>query len=371
MNEALIPFLDLARQDVELAAELSRAFSLFLRHGIHILGPEVYALEEEFASFCGTAAGVGVASGTDALLLALKSLGARPGDEVITAALSAPPTAVAVSLAGAVPVFADIDPVTHCIDPSSISERITPHSRFLLVVHLYGRMADMPALSALAREHDLVLIEDCAQAHGAALAGKRAGAWGRAGCYSFYPTKNLGAYGDGGMVVTGDAELASRLRSLRDYGRVDRDRLGEIGLNSRLDELQAALLRVKLRRLEGWNRRRREQARRYLEELAGLPLRLPCWDGGDEHCFHLFVVECEERDALRSHLDGKGVGCAVHYPVPLHLQKPYLEDGVPSFSCPNAERAAAQVLSLPLHPFLRDEEQERVIEAVRDFFRRR
>ncbi len=363
-----IPFLDLSRQDAELAAELNEAFSLFLRRGIHVLGPEVSSLESEFAAFCGTSAGVGLASGTDALLLALKALGAQSGDEVITPALSAPPTAVAVSLAGAVPVYTDIDATTLCIDPSLVAERITARSRFLLVVHLYGRMADMGPLAAAAREHGLILLEDCAQAHGAAVSGKAAGTWGRAGSYSFYPTKNLGAYGDGGMVVTDDAGLAERLRSLRDYGRIDRDRLGEIGFNSRLDELQAALLRVKLGHLERWNRRRRELARRYLEGLDGLPLRLPRWDGGEEHCFHLFVVECEEREALRSHLEERGIQAAVHYPVPLHRQPPYRDGGAPPRSFPVTERVAAQALSLPLYPYLREDEQERIVEAVRDFF---
>ncbi len=350
MKAVEVPFLDLSRQDKELAGELAEAFSRFLHGGTYILGPEVSSLEKEFASACGASAGIGVASGTDALLLALKALGVRPGDEVITPALSAPPTAVAVSLAGAVPVFVDIDAETRCMDPASLRDKVTPRSRFLLVVHLYGRMADMPSLSEAAGDHDLVLVEDCAQAHGAAMTGKKAGTWGKAGCYSFYPTKNLGAYGDAGMVVTDDEEFASRLRSLRDYGRVDRDRLGEIGLNSRLDELQAALLRVKLRYLDGWNRRRRELARRYLEGLAGLPLRLPQWDGEEDHCFHLFVVECEEREALRSHLDDRGIQTAVHYPLPLHLQRPYLQGGVPACSCPVAERLAEQALSLPLYP---------------------
>jgi dTDP-3-amino-3,4,6-trideoxy-alpha-D-glucose transaminase len=364
-----VPFLDLSRQDAELREELAGALSDFLRRGIYILGPEVSALEEKYASFCGASLGIGVASGTDALLLALKASGVRPGDEVITAALSAPPTAVAISLSGAVPVFTDIDPVTRCIDPALIRERVTPRSRFLLVVHLYGRMADMPALAAVARDHGLILVEDCAQAHGAATMGKMAGTWGQAGCFSFYPTKNLGAYGDGGMVVTDDGELAARLRSLRDYGRTHRDRLGEIGFNSRLDELQAAFLLVKLGRLEEWNRRRRELAGRYMKELDGLPLSLPQWDEAEDHCFHLFVVECEEREALRSHLEDKGIQTAVHYPVPLHLQQPYLEGDIPTCSCPVAERVAEQALSLPLYPYLRDSEQEMVIAAVHDFFR--
>jgi dTDP-4-amino-4,6-dideoxygalactose transaminase len=363
-----VPFLDLSRQDIELDDELAEAFSLFLRRGHFILGPEVSSLEGEFAFFCGAGSGVGVASGTDAITLALKASGAREGDEVITTALSAPPTAVAVSLAGARPVFADIDPVTFNLDPRAIGGLVTARTRFLLVVHLYGRMADMPELSRIAENHGLVLLEDCAQAHGASLQGVKAGAWGKAGCYSFYPTKNLGAYGDGGMVVTADIALAERVRGLRDYGKVDRDHLGEIGLNSRLDELQAAFLRIKLRRLEGWNLRRRELARRYLEGLDGLPLILPSWDEEESHCFHLFVVSCDERDALRAHLRSEGIETAVHYPVPLHLQKPYRETGAHAAPCPAAESAVRRVLSLPLYPHLTDSEQDKVIEAVRGYF---
>ena len=368
MSTTEVPFLDLSRQDTELAGELQQIFARFLQRGSFILGAEVARLEEEFSSFCGVGEGIGVASGTDALLLALKALGVKAGDEVITPALSAPPTAVAVSLSGAIPTFVDIDPVTRCIDPHLLEGALSPRSRFLLVVHLYGRMANMKGLAEAAENHGLVLIEDCAQAHGASLEGRKAGTWGRAGCYSFYPTKNLGAYGDAGMVVTSDAELAARLRSLRDYGRVDRDRLGEIGLNSRLDELQASLLRLKLRYLEGWNSRRRELARRYLDGLGGLPLRLPDWDGGGDHCFHLFVVEYDDRESLRLHLESRGIRTVVHYPVPLHLQEPYLVDGRPAFSCPVAERTAGRALSLPLYPHLKDGEQERVIEAVRGFF---
>ncbi|MEW6553330.1 MAG: DegT/DnrJ/EryC1/StrS family aminotransferase [Actinomycetota bacterium] len=370
MNAAAVPFLDLSRQDRELADELGLAFSRFLQGGIFILGPEVSSLEKEFASSCGARAGVGVASGTDALLLALKAAGARPGDGVITPALSAPPTAVAVSLSGAEPVFVDIDADTRCMDPEALRRGITPRSRFVLVVHLYGRMADMTSLARAAAENDLVLIEDCAQAHGAAMAGRAAGTWGKAGCFSFYPTKNLGAYGDAGMIVTADEEYASRLRGLRDYGRVDRDHLGEIGQSSRLDELQAALLRVKLPRLDAWNRRRRELASNYLDGLAGLPLRLPQWDRKEDHCFHLFVVECERRDSLRSYLEGRGIQTAVHYPLPLHLQRPYLRSGFDTGSFPVAERLAQQAISLPLYPHLTDAEQEMVIGAVRDYFRR-
>lgn len=370
MGDILVSFLDLTCRDGDMEAELAAAFTRFLRGGRFILGPEVSAFEEEFASYCGVRHAVGVASGTDAIVLALKALGISPGDEVITPALSAPPTAVAVTLAGGRPVFVDIDPTSRCIDPREVEKAVGARTRFLLAVHIYGRLADMEVLSRTAHELGLQLVEDCAQAHGARIDGRSGGHWGQAGCYSFYPTKNLGAYGDGGAVITGDAELAKRLRSLRDYGRIDRDRLEEIGMNSRLDELQAAFLRVKLRRLESWNRRRRELALRYQEGLGDLPLDLPSWDGGEGHCFHLWVAGCDRRDALRAYLAEKGVETAVHYPLPLHFQKPYLVGGRPAFSCPNAERFCARAISLPLHPFLSDRQQEAVISAVRGFYRR-
>ncbi len=363
-----VPFLDLARQHEEIGEEVLDALERLLRSGRFVLGPEVEAFENEFAAYCGCRAGIGVASGTDAITLALKALGAGPGDEVVTAAFSAPPTAVAISLAGAVPVFADIDPDSRTIDPGLVAEAVSSRTRFLVIVHLYGRMARMPELMQVAERLGLVVIEDCAQAHGASLQGRKAGSWGHAGCYSFYPTKNLGAYGDGGMVVAGDEELATRLHRLRDYGRGDRDRLEEIGLNSRLDELQAALLRIKLGRLETWNRRRRLLAGRYLEGLADLPLALPAWDGEENHCFHLFVVESDDREALRAHLDKRGIGTGIHYSVPLHLQGPYLPGGSPPAPCPVSERLAKRALSLPLFPQMSESEQEQVIAAIREFF---
>ncbi len=366
MSAPRIPFLDLTRQDRELEEELTQVFSSFLRRGRHILGPEVESLEEELASFCGTKHGVGVASGTDALILALRGLGLGEGDEVILPAFTAPPTAVAVVLAGAVPVFADVDPRDLTLDPRSVERRLTPRTRCILPVHLFGRPADMPALVEIAERHGLFLVEDCAQSHGASLEGRKTGSFGAAGCFSFYPTKNLGAYGDGGMVVTSDGELARELRCLRDYGRVDRDLLARVGLNSRLDELQAAFLRVKLRRLPEWNRRRVEMARRYIQAFADLPLSLPECRKGEGHVYHIFAVSSDRRDDLRRHLAEKGVETVVHYPLPLHRQPPFR--GYPGPPCPGAEEASRRVLSLPLYPHLSPEEQEGVIAAVRSFF---
>lgn len=366
MKAPKVPFLDLTRQDRELEEELQRAFSSCLERGRYILGPEVEALEAEMASLCGVRHGVGVASGTDALALALRGLGIGEGDEVIVPALTAPPTAVAVALVGAVPVFADVDRRSLTLDPASAVERIAPRTRCMIPVHLYGRPADMNTLEDIANQHGLLLVEDCAQSHGAALDGKTTGSFGAAGCFSFYPTKNLGGYGDGGMVVTSLPELARELRCLRDYGRVERDLLARIGPNSRLDELQAALLRIKLRRLPEWNRRRRELARRYLDSLSDLPLGLPECREGEEHVFHVFAITSDRRDALRRHLEERGVETVVHYPLPVHLQPPFR--GYPGPPCPVAEEAARRVLSLPLYPHLTPEEQDVVIEAVRSFF---
>lgn len=360
-----IPFLDLTRQARELQAELKEAFSRILASGSYILGEEVEAFEREFAAYCGAAWGIGVASGTDALTLTLRALGVGPGKEVVLPAFSAPPTAVAVALTGARPVFADVDPVTSNIDPHDAETKIGERTAALVVVHLYGKMADMPSLVKIAEDHGVPLVEDCAQAHGASLGGKGAGTWGIAGCYSFYPTKNLGALGDAGMVVTNDAVLAERLRSMRDYGRRDRDTLDTVGHNSRLDELQAALLRVKLAYLSEWNSRRREIAMYYRERLEGLPVRLPEFDSQD-HSLHLFVLDTSARDELREYLLRQGIQTVVHYPVPLHRQPPFQDGSQP---CPVAEEKVLRVISLPLYPQMREDEIERTAEAVIGFFR--
>jgi dTDP-4-amino-4,6-dideoxygalactose transaminase len=366
VNPDKIPFLDLSRQESEISDKSAKAFARVLAVGNFILGEELAAFEEEFASYCGAPYGVGVASGTDSLVLALKAMGLESGDTVLVPGFSAPPTAIAIALAGGRPVFVDIDPRSYNIDPGLLETAAAGSgARFLLVVHLYGGLADMSRIIDVSEGLGLSVLEDCAQAHGAAADGKMAGTWGVAGAYSFYPTKNLGAYGDGGLVITGDEEVAGRLRALRNYGMSGRDHLEEVGMNSRLDELQAAILRVKLKRLEVWNARRKELASRYLQALAGLPLRLPAWKGGEEHCFHLFVVSCEERNRLAEYLEINGIRTAIHYPIPLNQQKPFREGAA---SCPESERAARSVLSLPLYPALREEEQERVIDVIKDFF---
>ncbi|MFQ3662132.1 MAG: DegT/DnrJ/EryC1/StrS family aminotransferase [Chloroflexaceae bacterium] len=366
-----VPFGDLARQAAELDPEVSGALIRVARSGWYILGNEVTAFEAEFAAFCGAEACVGVASGADALYLALTALDVGPGDEVITVANACVYQVAAILQTGARPVFVDIDPATHTLDPALLEAAITPRTRVLLPVHLYGRTADMAAIWSIARLYDLKVVEDAAQAHGAryrsepgALVGGGASA---ICCFSFYPSKNLGALGDGGALTTGDPDLAARLRRLRMYGWGEKYIAVEAGgRNSRLDELQAAVLRVKLRRLAAWNQARRERAAWYRELLAGLPLELPADDPG--HVYHLFVVQCDNRDALRRHLLEAGVGCDVHYPVPAHVQPAYAALGYRQGALPHTERAATRVLSLPLFPELTRAEVEAVARSVRSFF---
>ncbi len=366
-----VPFGDLARQAAELDPEVTEALTRVARSGWYILGNEVAAFEAEFAAFCGAEACVGVASGADALYLALTALDVGPGDEVITVANACIYQVAAILQTGARPVFVDIDPATHTLDPALLEAAITPRTRVLLPVHLYGRTANMAAIWSIARLYDLKVVEDAAQAHGARYCSEPGTLVGGGAsaicCFSFYPSKNLGALGDGGALTTGDPELAARLRRLRMYGWGEKYIAIEAGgRNSRLDELQAAVLRVKLRRLAAWNQARRERAAWYRELLAGLPLELPADDPG--HVYHLFVVQCDNRDALRRHLLEAGVGCDVHYPVPAHVQPAYAALGHRRGALPHTERAATRVLSLPLFPELTRVEVEAVARSVRSFF---
>ncbi len=380
-TDTTIPMGDLRRQHARIAAELEAAALRVLQGGWYILGSEVRAFEEEWAHFCGVEHAVGVANGTDALYLALAALGIGSGDEVITVANAGVYQAMAIGQTGASAVFVDTLPTQHTMDPAALERAITPRTRAVIPVHLYGRMADMPALLAVARRHRLAVVEDAAQAHGAwravATGGhsgdegarRRAGAWGTLACFSFYPSKNLGAAGDGGAVVTSDAALAERLRRLRQYGWDEKYHTAEDhGRNSRLDELHAALLRVKLRYLERWNAERRERAAWYADMLAGSGLVLPPHEAG--HVYHLYVVEVEhnQRDRLRAHLTAHGIGSDVHYPVPAHRQA-VLRGGTPARrgTLPATERLAQRALSLPLSPELTRAEAERVAAAVHAF----
>ncbi len=359
-----IPFVDLRASYLELRDELDAAALEVLRSGWYVLGPQVRAFEEEFAAWLGLPDAAGVASGTDALLLALLACGIGPGDEVITPSHTAVATVAAIELAGARPVFADIRPDTFTLDPGSAAAAITPATRAIVAVHLYGQMADMDALAALANRHGLILVEDCAQAHGATSQGRLAGAVGDIACFSFYPTKNLGAAGDGGLVASARPALVERVRSLRQYGWRERYISAESGLNSRLDELQAALLRVKLRRLDAWNLRRQALAGRYDELLTGTGVTTPAVTPGNRHVYHLYVVRSAQRDRLQAHLARCGIGTAIHYPVPVH-QQPAYRHLAPAGGLPVTEHAAAEILSLPMYPQMPLDHVVQVAQCVR------
>ena len=342
-----------------------------LEGGTYILGREVEAFEREWARFCGAAASAGVANGTDALALALvASEAVRPGkrDEVITAPLTAGYTALGILNAGGLPVFSDVDPETYTLDPRGLERALTQRTRAVVPVHLYGRMSEMEAVCDFAERRGLFVVEDAAQAHGARLAGRRAGAWGHAAAFSFYPTKNLGAYGDGGAVTSNDARLIERVRELRQGGHPSAMSAGVAGRNSRLDELQAAALRVKLRRLDAWNRRRRQLANTYRRLLSRGVKRLVLPSKvaeTDSHVFHLYVVRHPERERLRAHLAARGVETLIHYPTPLHRQPLFRRRG--QHPLPETERLTDEILSLPLYPQLRDEELRAVADAVIEF----
>jgi dTDP-3-amino-3,4,6-trideoxy-alpha-D-glucose transaminase len=359
-----IPFLSLV-PDGETAREAREAVDRVIARGWFVLGPEVEAFEAEFAAASGAAHAVGVGTGTDAIALILRALGIGPGDEVITTPLSAAYTALAVMMAGARPVFADIDPSRLTIDPAQVARAIGPRTRAILPVHLYGQAADMAALERLASQHGLALVEDCCQAHLATAAGRPVGTIGAAGAFSFYPTKNLGAFGDGGAVVTNDRALADRIRRLRNGGQVDRYRHDAFGVNSRLDEMQAAILRARLPHLAGWTARRRALAAVYRSALAGGPVDVPPeHDAG--HVYHLFVVRARGRAALQARLSAGGIETLVHYPIPIPRQPAMA--GTNPHDCPEAARACDEVLSLPLHPGLTDHEAAGVVTALKGHY---
>ena len=362
-----IPLVDLKAAYRRLQAEIDAAIARVLAGGWYILGPEVSAFEAEFAAYLGVEHAVGVASGTDAVLLALRALGVGPGDEVITVAHTAVATVAAIELAGATPRFVDIDPATYTLDPAQLAAAITPRTRAIIPVHLYGAPADMDAVLTVAHAHNLLVIEDCAQAHGARYRGQMVGTLGDAAAFSFYPTKNLGALGDGGAVATNRPEVAERLRLLHQYGWRERYVSDVAGMNSRLDELQAAILRVRLRHLDAENAARRRLAARYDAALAGLPISLPPARPADMPVYHLYVIRAAARDALAAHLNARGIGTGVHYPVPVHRQPAYAHLGYGPGSLPATEAAAAEVLSLPMHPDLPPTAIDMVAAAVRAF----
>jgi dTDP-4-amino-4,6-dideoxygalactose transaminase len=367
-----VPFLDLARQYRQLREEIDRGIGRALSSGWYILGEELAAFEREFAAYCGARHAVGVGSGTDALHLALRACGIGPGDAVITAPNTAVPTACAISSAGARPVFVDIDPETYTLDPERLRAYLkaqppSTRARAIIPVHLFGHPADMDPILEVAVEYGLKVIEDAAQAHGAEHAGRKVGRLGDAGCFSFYPTKNLGAYGDAGMVVTDSDEVAHRVRMMRNYGEEAKYRNRTRGFNSRLDELQSAILRIKLGYLEAWVAARRDLARLYGERLARTPLVLPIESPRTKHCYHLYVVRSADRDRLRRHLEEHGIGTGTHYPMPVHYQEAYRDLGYASGDFPHAERSCREILSLPLYPELAEEEVRYVCSAIGRF----
>lgn len=360
-----IPVLDLKAQYATIREEIQAAINNVLENQHFILGPEVKALEQEVARYCGRKYAVGVASGTDALLLGLKACGIGPGDEVIVPSFTFIATADCVSLLGATPVFAEVDPNTFNLDPDDVSARITSRTRAVVPVHLYGQCADLDPLLDLAQSHGLKVVEDCAQAIGATYRGRLAGSIGDVGCFSFFPSKNLGGYGDGGMVLTDSDELHRHLISLRAHGSTKKYFSEEQGWNSRLDELQAAILRVKLRHLPQWTKQRRATAGRYDDLLRGLPgLSIPQRNGFGEHVFHQYTVRIPHRDQVQKRLAGFGISTMVYYPVPIHLQPIYAGLNYENGSFPITERISQEVLSLPMFPELTEAQSEYVAQGL-------
>ncbi len=364
-----VPLLDLKRQYQTIKPELDAALMNVLAHAQFILGPEVKQFEEKAAAFCGARHAIGVASGTDALLLALRASGVEPGDEVITSTFSFFASAGVISRLGAMPVFADIDPKTYNVTAEQIAKKITSKTKAVMPVHLYGQMADMDPIMELANSKRLPVIEDAAQAIGAKYKDKKAGTIGRFGCFSFFPSKNLGGLGDGGMVTCSSDEDAEMIRKLRVHGSKPKYFHGIVGYNSRLDTLQAAALSVKLKHLEAWTEGRRKKAARYNHLLVGLPVEAPLEPDYNYHIYHQYTLAVPKRDELRKFLTGQEIGTEIYYPLPLHQQECYVSLGYKKGSLPVAEKRAVEVLSLPIFPELTDAEQDFVVSSIREFYR--
>lgn len=363
-----IPFVDLKAQYQDIKNEVLEAIATALDGMNLFLGENTRALEREFARYCETSFAVGVGSGTDALYLALRACGVAPGDEVITVSHTFIATAEAIFMAGARPVFVDIEPKSYNMDPAQVKAAITPRSRAIVPVHLYGYPADMDPILDLAKEYGLKVISDACQAHGATYRGKSAGALGDAAAFSFYFSKNLGAYGEAGMVTTSDEEVASKIRVLRDHGSAEKYSHTDIGVNSRLDELQAAVLRVKLRYLDEWIARRRANAEIYNSLLPGGSVGMPDEFPGWKHAYHLYVIETDHRDALQQWLGSRGVATGIHYPVPIHEQPAMKRYGHAQGSLPITESKARRILSLPMYPELTMAQIQHVAGCVQEFY---
>jgi dTDP-4-amino-4,6-dideoxygalactose transaminase len=359
-----IPLVDLGAQYQSIKPAVLEAIANIL-DGMHLfLGEQVTGFEREFADFCGARHCIGVGSGTDALVLALRAAGVGPGDEVLTVSNTFIATVEAIYLVGATPVLVDIDPDTYTMDPHQIEAHLTPKTRAILPVHLYGQLADMERICAIARRHSLVVIEDACQAHGATRRSQRAGTFGDLGCFSFYFSKNLGAYGEAGAVVTNNADLAQAVAQLRNHGSLDKYQHTVLGLNSRLDEIQAAVLRIKLRQLERWNQQRREHAAQYRQLLAASGVTTPIDPGDQSHVYHLFVIRSEHREPLRASLEDAGVATGIHYPVPVHQQPAWTAHGYAPVRLPVTEELTEQILTLPMYPELTNAQIAYVADAV-------
>ena len=367
-SDRRIPFVDLRSQHEALRADITRAIEGVLESSEFILGAETQAFEKEFAAYCGARHCCGVASGTEALQLALLALGIGKGDEVVVPALTFAATAFAVSYTGATPVFVDIDERTFTMDPSKLEGAITGKTKAVVPVHLYGRPVDMSTIVLIARRHEIYLVEDACQAHGASYRGQRIGSFGDAACFSFFPSKNLGGCGDGGAIVTSNAELEKKISMLRNYGQPVRYRHETIGLNSRLDSMQAAILRVKLKHLDDWTAARRRAAKLYGEQLKGIPVVAPIDEAAAVSVYHLYVIRAARRDALRTALADAGIDTGIHYDPPLHLQPCFKALGYRVGDFPAAEKAAKEVLSLPMYPEISEPDIERVARQIKKFY---
>lgn len=360
-----IPLLDLKAQYLTIKDDIDQAIQRVLDSSKFVLGPEMRAFEEEMAAYCGVKEAVAVGNGTDALLLALRGFGVGPGDEVITTPFTFFASAETVAALGATPVFVDIDPVTLNMDLDQLESKITPRTKAVIPVHIFGQMVDVERVMEIAARHDLKVLEDSAQAIGANYRGRKAASIGHAGTFSFFPTKNLGAYGDAGMIVTDDEGLAAHLRMLRFHGCKTKYYHDEIGYNSRMDEIQAAILRVKFKHIDEWNAARREKAQIYNELLAGLSLTLPGIDPEGTPVFHLYVLRTDKREKLMAALKEQGIGTAIYYPVPLHLQRVFRDLGYREGDLPVAEKACSQAMALPCFPELTLEQQKEVVAVIK------
>jgi len=365
-----VPFLDLKREYASIKKEIDKAVFEVLNHTQFILGPEVKSLEEEIARYCETKYAIGVASGTDALLLSLRAFGVEPGDEVITSTFSFFASAGVIANLKATPAFVDIDPFTYNIDPYQIEKKITKKTKAIMPVHLFGQCAEMNPILEVAKKYNLKVVEDAAQAIGAKYKGKKSGSMGDTGCFSFYPSKNLGGAGDGGMIVTSNPDLAEKLRLLRVHGSNTKYFHTTVGYNSRLDTLQAAILRVKLKYLDSWHEKRRNNAAYYDKSFEGMNLVTPKAESYNYHIYNQYTIAVKNRDKLKEHLAQNQIGFDTYYPLPLHLQKCFEDLGYKNGDLPNSEKKAQEVISLPIYPELTREEQDFVIEKITQFLKR-